>query len=65
MSYVDSTLLPGERVAFRTHLHWIIFARAAAVVLVGVIFLVTAHDSALEVDQGILGRILVTEDFSL
>jgi uncharacterized membrane protein YdbT with pleckstrin-like domain len=35
MSYVDSTLLPGEEVTFRTHLHWLIFARAAFVLAIG------------------------------
>ncbi|HEV2442680.1 MAG TPA: PH domain-containing protein [Stellaceae bacterium] len=56
MSYVDSTLLPGEQVTFRTHLHWIIFVRAAAVVLIGVIFLVSAHYSA---SLSVIGGILV------
>lgn len=36
MSYVDSTLLPGEQVTYRAHLHWIIFGRAAVVLIVGV-----------------------------
>jgi uncharacterized membrane protein YdbT with pleckstrin-like domain len=46
MSYVDHTLLPGEQVTFRTHLHWVIFARALAVALVGVVFLMLGHTLA-------------------
>jgi uncharacterized membrane protein YdbT with pleckstrin-like domain len=33
MSYIDSHLLPGESVTFRTHLHWKIFVRPVLVVL--------------------------------
>lgn len=33
MSYVDSQLLPGESVAYRTHLHWIIFVMPVALAL--------------------------------
>lgn len=43
MSYVDSTLLPGEQVTFRTHLHWLIFARSAAVFVVGAIVVIAAN----------------------
>lgn len=42
MSYVDSTLLPGEQVTFRTHLHWIIFVRAGAFLLLGALLYVFA-----------------------
>jgi uncharacterized membrane protein YdbT with pleckstrin-like domain len=44
MSYVDDTLLPGEQVTFRTHLHWLIFARAAWVLAIGLITLVLGHN---------------------
>lgn len=43
MSYVDSTLLPGEQVMFRTELHWLIFARAAVVLTIGVVILVLSY----------------------
>jgi uncharacterized membrane protein YdbT with pleckstrin-like domain len=44
MSYVDHTLLPGEQVTYRAHLHWIIFARAALVGLIGLsLFLISGH----------------------
>jgi uncharacterized membrane protein YdbT with pleckstrin-like domain len=43
MSYVDGTLLPGEEVTFRTYLHWLIFARAALVLAIGLITLVLGY----------------------
>lgn len=44
MSYVDHTLLPGEQVTYRAHLHWIVFARAVLIGLIGVsCFLATGH----------------------
>lgn len=54
MSYVDSTLLPGEQVTCRTHLHWIIFVRAAAVILVGLILWIAAVSHALSSVGGFL-----------
>jgi uncharacterized membrane protein YdbT with pleckstrin-like domain len=47
MSYVDSTLLPGEQVTFRAHLHWIIFGRAAAVLIAGLFLWIAATDHVL------------------
>ena len=40
MSYIDETLLPDEHVVYRTRLHWIIFARAALVLIAGAATLV-------------------------
>ena len=36
MSYLDEHLLEGERIVYRAHLHWTIFASAIIVVLLGV-----------------------------
>jgi uncharacterized membrane protein YdbT with pleckstrin-like domain len=36
MGYVERHLLPGERVLFKTRLHWILFLRPALLVLIGV-----------------------------
>jgi membrane protein YdbS with pleckstrin-like domain len=36
MSYLDEHLLDGERIVYRAHLHWTIFASAIVVVLLGV-----------------------------
>jgi uncharacterized membrane protein YdbT with pleckstrin-like domain len=35
MGYVERHLLPGERVLYKTRLHWVLFARPALVVLIG------------------------------
>ena len=37
MGYVERHLLPGERVIYRTRVHWIIFARPAALTIVGLV----------------------------
>ena len=37
MSYIDENLLPDERVVCRAELHWIIFARAILVLVVGLV----------------------------
>lgn len=39
MSYIDHTLLPGERVVYRATLHWIGFVRPAFVLVLGVVVL--------------------------
>lgn len=39
MSYIDENLLPDEHVVYRAQLHKIIFARAALVLIVGVVLL--------------------------
>jgi uncharacterized membrane protein YdbT with pleckstrin-like domain len=40
MGYVDSHLLPNESVTFRTHLHWIIYARTVFVAVPAVALIV-------------------------
>src|SRR5258705_12262304 len=35
MGYVERHLLPGERVLYKTRMHWVLFARPALVVLIG------------------------------
>jgi uncharacterized membrane protein YdbT with pleckstrin-like domain len=55
VSYVDSTLLPGEQVTYRAHLHWIIFGRAAVVLIVGVFLWIALANHGLS----ILGESLV------
>ena len=36
MGYVERHLLPGERVIYKTRLHWILFARPALVTFLGI-----------------------------
>jgi uncharacterized membrane protein YdbT with pleckstrin-like domain len=43
VSYVDSTLLQGEQVTFRTYLHWLIFVRASLVMAIGLVILVVGY----------------------
>lgn len=38
MSYIDNNLLPDEKVVYRSHLHWIIFTRAALWFAVAIFF---------------------------
>src|SRR5437660_3587654 len=40
VSYIDETLLADEHVVYRTALHWIIFARGIAVLIVGIAVLI-------------------------
>ena len=35
MGYVERHLLPGERVLYKTRLHWVLYARPALVLLIG------------------------------
>ncbi|HVZ22751.1 MAG TPA: hypothetical protein VG871_16875, partial [Vicinamibacterales bacterium] len=39
MGYIDSSLLPGETVVARARCHWIVFAKAMAIVVAGLIVL--------------------------
>jgi uncharacterized membrane protein YdbT with pleckstrin-like domain len=40
VSYIDENLLPDEHVVYRAKLHWIIFARAVVVLVVGVVLFI-------------------------
>ena len=40
MSYVDEHLLPGERVVYRAHLHWIVFRWCLFLLLLAVLTLI-------------------------
>jgi uncharacterized membrane protein YdbT with pleckstrin-like domain len=58
MSYLDEHLLAGERIVYRARLHWIIFAAAFAVVLLGIavaIFLEAIERGYWYVGAGIAG----------
>lgn len=52
MGYIDSSLLPGERVVARAHLHPIVYARAATVTLAGVILLALSDATGLPAPAG-------------
>jgi len=40
MGYIEANLLPGETVVQRARLHWIVFLKAVAVIIVGLALLV-------------------------
>ncbi len=40
MGYVERHLLPGERVLYKTRLHWGVFIKPALIVLAGVVLMV-------------------------
>ncbi len=40
MGYVERHLLPGERVVYRTRLHWILFIKPVLLMLIGVVLAV-------------------------
>ncbi len=52
MGYIDSSLLPGERVVARAHLHPIVYARAAAVVVAGLVLLALSDMTGLPLAAG-------------
>lgn len=43
MGYVERHLLPGERVLYKTRLHWVLFARPVLVFLIGAGLAVVVH----------------------
>lgn len=40
MAYIESNLLPDERIVYKAKLHWIIFWKPIALIVVGLVFLV-------------------------
>ena len=40
MGYVEDNLMPGEEVTYRTHLHWVIYVRAALLAVLGLALVV-------------------------
>ena len=44
MSYIDDNLISGERVLFRTHLHWKVFILPVFLCLAGIALMAVAMD---------------------
>src|SRR5690349_6516861 len=40
MSFLEQNLVPGERMGYRARLHWMVFAPAAALAVVGAVLLI-------------------------
>lgn len=53
MSYVNSVLQPGETIRAIGKLHWIIFARAFALLAVGIIVLIYAQTLSVELGRAV------------
>ena len=59
MSYVDTVLRPDEKVLAVGHMHWIVYARGGALLVVALIILLFSGPSALGTILGIIGWLLV------
>ncbi len=46
MGYVERHLLPGERVVYRTRLHWVLFVKPVLLILVGIVLAVVLRQVA-------------------
>lgn len=45
MGYIEESLLPGEAVIARARCHWVVFAKAAAIVIAGLVVFAYQHTS--------------------
>jgi uncharacterized membrane protein YdbT with pleckstrin-like domain len=59
MSYVDSNLLPGEQVAFRTHLSLVIFTVPVALAVLALVFYLLAPGTRMVGHLCLLGALAV------
>jgi uncharacterized membrane protein YdbT with pleckstrin-like domain len=46
VGYVERHLLPGERVVYRTRLHWVLFVKPVLLILVGIVLAVVLRQVA-------------------
>ena len=56
VSYIESNLLPDEKIIYKARLHWIIFWKSCALVILGGIFLLI---------QPIIGGVVILIGFLL
>jgi len=40
MSYIEENLMPGERVEYQAHVHWIVYLPAIALLLIAIVFFI-------------------------
>jgi uncharacterized membrane protein YdbT with pleckstrin-like domain len=65
MSYIESNLLPDENVVYRARLHWIVFWKAFALIILGTIFmLVQPIIAGIVIAIGIFGIISPIIDYA-
>ena len=46
MGYIEQNLMPGERVVYRAHLHWVVFLWPAIWFVIGVLLIFTGSSGA-------------------
>jgi uncharacterized membrane protein YdbT with pleckstrin-like domain len=63
VSYIDENLLPNEHVVYRADLHWIIFARAILVLVVGLVLVFVPRIAQASVVALLLGVVMLVPPF--
>ena len=63
VSYIDENLLPDEHVVYRTDLHWIIFARAILVLVVGLVLVFVPRIAQASVVVLLIGVVMLVPPF--
>jgi uncharacterized membrane protein YdbT with pleckstrin-like domain len=63
VSYIDENLLPNEHVVYRADLHWIIFARALLVLVVGLVLVFVPRIAEASVVVLLLGAVMLVPPF--
>lgn len=58
MGYIEESLLPGEAIVARARCHWVVFVKAAAIIVFGLVVLAYQHTiGAILVAVGVLAAI--------
>ena len=63
MSYIGENLLPDEHVVYRAELHWIIFARAIVVLVVGLVLVFVPRIGQASLVVLLLGVVMLVPPF--
>jgi len=63
VSYIDENLLPDEHVVYRAELHWIIFARAIVVLVVGLVLVFVPRIGQASLVVLLLGVVMLVPPF--
>jgi uncharacterized membrane protein YdbT with pleckstrin-like domain len=63
VSYIDENLLPDEHVVYRADLHWIIFARAILVLVVGLVLVFEPRIAQASVVVLLIGVVMLVPPF--
>jgi uncharacterized membrane protein YdbT with pleckstrin-like domain len=63
VSYIDENLLPDEHVVYRADLHWIIFARAILVLVIGLVLVFVPWIAQASVVVLLIGVVMLVPPF--